>query len=96
MQAANVHDGTGGDGVFNTPNKVVDNFKWTKKSKAFFFPSIFPSSRTTLGLHFNKNWREEMPGIFCELPSFREIKCFHAFSLTGYSQTERPTNGSMD
>ena len=72
MQAANVHDGTGGDGVFNTPNKVVDNFKWTKKSKAFFFPSIFPSSRTTLGLHFNKNWREEMPGIFSELPSFRE------------------------
>ena len=71
MQAANVHDGTGGDGVFNTPNKVVDNFKWTKKSKAFFFPSIFPSSRTTLGLHFNKNWREEMPGIFSELPSFR-------------------------
>ena len=71
MQAANVHDGTGGDGVFNTPNKVVDNFKWTKKSKAFFFPFIFPSSRTTLGLHFNKNWREEMPGIFSELPSFR-------------------------
>ena len=41
MQAANVHDGTGGDGVFNTPNKVVDNFKWTKKSKAFFFPLFF-------------------------------------------------------
>ena len=41
MQAANVHDGTGGDGVFNTPNKVVDNFKWTKKSKAFFSPLFF-------------------------------------------------------
>ena len=42
---------TGGDGVFNTPNKVVDNFKWTKKSKAFF-PLYFSVFADHFGIAF--------------------------------------------